>query len=74
MFSKWLLTSLIRANTLDDAVRRVYSLHHFVQHAADLLDYALIRFVFRIDRQTCFPVAAKNDLAEWNPAQLLVLS
>ena len=57
---------------LNWTVRRVQAPNDFIKHGADLFHYALIDFVFRIDRQHAFSGRVENDFAERNAAQLSI--
>jgi len=48
----------------------VQSLRRFIARCGDCLSYALIDFIFGIERQNFLPGNIDNHLAERNPAQL----
>jgi len=48
----------------------VQSLRRFIARCGDYLSYALIDFIFGIERQNFLPGNIDNHLAERNPAQL----
>ena len=60
-------------NILDRIAGCVQSLQGFIQRDADLLYYALIGFVFRIERQNAFASRIDDHLVERNSPQLRFL-
>jgi hypothetical protein len=54
-------------DTLDRAVRRIELLDRLIARRADLLDYSLIDFVFRVYRQDAFARCIENHFSERNP-------
>ena len=59
-------------NALNYTVQRIHLLHRLIARCADLFDYALVRFVFGVNRQNMFARRVENHFGEWNPAQLSI--